>query len=513
MNVVSAAQMREIDRVAIEQRGIPGIDLMEAAGRAVAQACIDTLPEPGPVVVLCGRGNNGGDGFVAARWLARSGCDVHVVPALGLDGLRGDAQLALERLQCEAVRFHELSGREALAALLQDADAAIDALLGTGATGELRPPVDWIVDELNASRIPVIAADLPTGLDADTGAGERVVRAAVTVAIGLPKFGMLSPRGVDCCGAVRVERIGFPADLLDDAAHPSRTLTLREAAAMLPARPRDAHKGTFGTAAILAGSRDMPGAAVLCGIGALRSGAGLVRVATVASNRALVATQLPEVLLSALPEDESGAIAAGAAHALEEALGEADAAVAGPGCSTHAGFQATLAALLQRSSATAVLDADALNVLARRPEFRLSLSPSTILTPHPAELGRLLGRSVADIQGDRWSAAREASKVLGCIVVLKGFGTLVAEPGGRVAHVPSGNTALARGGSGDVLAGMIGGLRAQGVDAERAAVLGAFVCGLAADIAVRERSARGLTTREIAECLPLAWREIERAAT
>lgn len=510
MNVVTAAEMREIDRLAIETRGIPGVELMERAGAAIAQAYADTLPERGPVVVLCGRGNNGGDGFVAARWLARSGYDVHVVPVLGTNELRGDAREAFERLKPEPVPIHDLPPRDGLRELLRDADGAVDAMLGTGASGALRAPLDWIVEELDASRIPVVAADIPTGLDADTGEGAIAVRAAVTVAIGLPKFGMLTPNGVDRCGAVRVERIGFPDDLLDSSECLSRTITLREAAALLPPRLRDGHKGTFGTAAIVAGSRAMPGAATLCGIGALRSGAGLVRVATVECNREIVAAQLPEVLLSTMPEDGAGAI--GNANAVAEDVEAADAIVVGPGCGTGAGFQAALASLLPRIAGKGVLDADGLNVLAKRIEMRPSLAPQTIVTPHPAELARLLGVSTAEVQADRWRIARRAAKDLRCVVVLKGFGTLVAEPNGRVCHVPSGNTALSRGGSGDVLAGMIGGLRAQGLAPANAAILGAFVCGLAADIAVRERSARGLTTREVAECIPLAWREIERAA-
>jgi len=510
VNVVTAAEMREIDRLAIETRGIAGIDLMERAGAAIAQAYADTLPERGPVVVLCGRGNNGGDGFVAARWLARSGYDVHVVPVLGAEALRGDAREAFERLKSESVRIRDLPPREGLREMLRDADGAVDAMLGTGASGPLRAPLDWIVEELNASRIPVVAADIPTGLDADKGEGAVAVRAAVTVAIGLPKFGMLTPNGVDRCGAVRVERIGFPDDLLDAAECQSRTITLREAAALLPPRPRDGHKGTFGTAAIVAGSRAMPGAATLCAIGALRSGAGLVRVATVECNREIVAAQLPEALLLTIPEDGAGAI--GNASAFAEDVEAADAVVVGPGCGTGAGFQATLASLLPRVAGKAVLDADALNVLAKRIEMRPSLAPQTIVTPHPAELARLLGVSTAfflayycDIRDLPPYPIRRASD-------LKGFGTLVAEPNGRVCHVPSGNTALSRGGTGDVLAGMIGGLRAQEVAPANAAILGAFVCGLAADIAVRERSARGLTTREVAECIPLAWREIERAA-
>ncbi len=506
MNVVTAAEMREIDRSAIEDRGIPGADLMERAGQAIAEACADLLQQPGPVLVLCGKGNNGGDGFVAARYLAQSGYDVYILPVFGTADLKGDARSA-HGLLPGSVRVLSLPSREEFRDLVLSADAVIDAILGTGSSGELRTPLDWIAEELNSAATPVIAADIPTGLDADTGESSLAIRAAVTVTIGRPKIGMLSPAGIDACGRVRVEPVQFPTELLDDPKHERRTLTLSEAAALLPPRPPDSHKGTFGTAVLFAGSTQMPGAAILCAIGALRSGAGLVRVATPRANRDAIVARLPECLHMTLQGDVPGTIGEGELARLEN---DSESFLAGPGCTTGPQFARLVEQLLRESTTPLVLDADAITILAKRPDLQALLSPRVVLTPHPGEMARLTGGPVRTRFSERWSWAADTARKLECTVVLKGFGTLVADPQGRVTHVPTGNTALARGGSGDVLAGMICGLLAQGCGPADAAALGAFVCGLAADIAIREVSPRGLATSEIADRIPAAWREIER---
>ncbi len=302
MRVATAEQMRRIDRVAIDERGIPGIDLMEAAGERIASAVMDHI-EPGLVVVLAGVGSNAGDGFVVARRLARACYPVAIVPVLGTDKFTGDAAIAWECLPDEGVQLCELPDEDdALLDLLRDADAIVDAMLGTGSRLPLRPPLDRVVRIANMSGTPIIAADIPTGLDAD-GAPQRdddpIIRAALTVTIGLPKVGMLSPRGVASCGHVRVEAIQFPRDLLDDANITRATMTLHDAARLLPPRPASGHKGTFGGVLICGGSRFLPGAAILASVGAMRSGAGMVRLHAPAPVMVAASSQHPELMLSA----------------------------------------------------------------------------------------------------------------------------------------------------------------------------------------------------------------------
>ncbi len=506
--MVTAAQMREIDRVTIVERGIPGIELMERAGLTISQACADLLQQPGPVLVLCGKGHNGGDGFVAARYLAQSGYETYVLPVLGIEGLSGDAKTAFERLPSSVSRL-VLPDESAFQELVQGADGIIDAMLGTGFSGSPRSPLDWIIRTLNGSSTPVVSADIPTGLNSDTGEADLAVKAAITVTIGLPKIGMLSVSGVEHSGHVRVEPIQFPPDMLAEAGHKRRTITLTEAAALLPRRPPDGHKGSFGTASLFAGSRTMPGAAILAATGALRSGAGLVRAVTPSVNRGVLASSLPECLHELHgAEDVLEPLGETALKRLEA---NSDALLAGPGCTTAAAFGQLVEQLMSDTTGPLVLDADALNILAKRKDVAGKLTPRVIVTPHPGEMARLSGEPVQTGFPDRWNWAARTSGRLNCYVLLKGFGSLVATPEGRVTHIPTGNTALARGGSGDVLAGMICGLLAQGLPPEESAILGAFVCGLAADIAIRKASGRGLTTSEIARHIPPAWSEIEQS--
>lgn len=508
MKLVTAAQMREIDRLSIEERGIPAMKLMEAAGRALAMDVAESF-EPGRVAVLCGRGNNGGDGYVAARHLARAGWDVTVIAVEDPETLSGCAREAFEALPEDTV-LRLWGGREAMAGLLARQDAAIDALLGTGARGRPRPPYDEVIEVLNAARLPVFSADLPSGLDPDTGEAELAVFAFRTVTMGLPKVGLVSGRGVELAGTIRVEPLHFPPDLLAAEDSPLETLTMAEAAALLPSRPLDGHKGTFGTVVIAAGSAEIPGAALLAGLGALRGGCGLIRMLVPARLQSLVMMHLPEALLAPAASDKSLTPADLTAVASSEV--DCAAVVFGPGVGLGTEPAALLARLLGEVRSPMVLDADALTLLARQEGLRQHLSPHHVLTPHPGELGRLLGMTAGEIQRNRWEATRRAAESLGAIVVLKGKGTLVAEPEGRITHIAPGNTAWSRGGAGDVLAGLIGSLLAQGMLPAEAARLGAFVHGMAADLYARKASTRAGRIGEIAAEIPFAFKELESPA-
>lgn len=504
MKLITAEQMREIDRRTIEERGVPALQLMEAAGRAVALDVKQHFP-PGSAAVLCGKGNNGGDGFVVARMLGNAGWNVHVVLVAEPEGVAREAFAKLPAA-VRRFRFDEIAD---LGEFLASQDVIVDALLGTGTKGRPRAPYDLLIEQTNAARVPVFSIDVPSGLDPDDGTALVAVRAFRTITMGLPKIGLVSRQGPEFSGAIRVEALGFPKDLLEGVATLFETMTAQEAAQILPLRPPDGHKGTFGLLTLAAGSDSMPGAAMLAGLGALRGGCGLVRMLTPRSIRPIVAEYLPEAIHATglhsdtrhepLHESE-----------WEGVLDRATAFAIGPGLGTAPGTVAFVEQVLAEVALPTVLDADALNILADHPGLLRRLTKRHVLTPHPGEAARLLERTIPEVQRDRWASARELAQRTGAVVLLKGLGSLVAEPEGNVTHIPSGNTAWARGGAGDVLTGLIGSLLAQGATPIAAARLGAFVHGMAADLYARDKSPRGALIREVADCLPLAFRELER---
>lgn len=506
MKLVTVAQMREIDRIAIKERGIDAFELMEAAGRAVATDIAEHF-EKGSVAIICGGGNNGGDGHVAARYLHRAGWNVRILTTVPMSESKGAARKARERLP-DGVK-HETWDRISSLQWLSDMDVTIDALLGTGSKGKLRPPYDALIQAMNEAHTPIVSIDIPSGLNADTGFVDDVaVIAYRTVTIGLPKVGLVTGDGPRHAGVIRVEHIQFPQDLLEGSKTDKETLTTAEAAHLLPDRPEAGYKGTFGLLTVIAGSEVMPGAAVLAGIGALRGGCGLVRMHVPRSIRHIVMHHIPEAMLSG-PDAGEDFLQPISEDSFNTAILKAKAVIIGPAMGLGESSIRFLEQVLQNTNMPMVLDADALTILADRPELRRHLKEYHILTPHPGEMSRVLGISNDEVQRNRWNVAQRAAEELNCTVVLKGYGTLVAEPDGRVTHIGSGNTAWARGGAGDVLAGVIGSLLAQGISAAAAAKLGSFVHGMAADHCTKTLSARGLLTREVAAHLPHAFRELE----
>ncbi|MCC5874919.1 MAG: NAD(P)H-hydrate dehydratase [Candidatus Sumerlaeia bacterium] len=503
MKLVTADQMREIDRRSIEERGIPGIRLMEQAGRAIAMDVAEAFP-PGRIAILCGHGNNGGDGYIAARHLQRFGWDVTLIAVTPPEKLKGNAREAFEQLPPDIMPI-SWGNHANMAEILAQQDVVVDALLGTGAKGPPRSPFDEVITTLNEAQLPVFSADIPSGLDPDNGRGDLVVKAFRTITMGLPKWGLVRGVGPDMAGYVRVESLSFPPDLLTARDSLLETLTQSEAADLLPQRPPGGHKGTFGMVAIAAGSAAMPGAAILAGEGAVRSGTGLVRMIVPDSVRPFVTAALPETLLT---RESPGGDQLEFADAMN--WERVKALVIGPGMEVTTETRRFLADLLETCETPVVLDADALNILAANPEILNPGEDKTVLTPHPGELARLLNVKVSEIEEDRWSAVARASEKFRAVVVLKGRGTLVAHPDGWITHIGAGNTALSRGGSGDVLAGLIGGLLAQGIPPWNAARLGAFLHGMAADRLLREgNSPRGVRLADMMGQIPFAFKELE----
>jgi len=489
--IADSAWARSLDRRATDEFGVTTRSLMEAAGAAVFDALVEVLPNKGKVVVLCGKGNNGGDGFVAARLAHEFQYEVECLVAAKPGELRGvaDEQRVLaQRAGLKCVFVGDSEYRLRLGAL-GEADVVVDALLGIGAKGEVVGAVREAIEAANASDKPVIAVDVPSGIECDTGRelGEAVW-ALRTVTFGQPKPFLFAAEGLEKCGYWSVAKIGFPPQLLEEPTG-ARLIDASWVAERLPERLRGSHKGHNGAVLVVAGSERMPGAAVLAALGALRAGAGYVGVASVPSVLAAVAAHVPEAVHLPLARPaEAGPI-------LEEA-GRWDAMVVGPGLGD--GVDADLSRLFAGWTRPACLDADALNAIA---QGVVPPSVPTVSTPHPGELGRLLGTDAAGIQADRFGRARAAADTLGRVVLLKGAHSIVASPGQPLLVNRTGNPGMAVAGMGDVLSGVVGTLLAQGLEPTEAAACAMYWHGLAGDLCAQIQGPIGFSAAEVAHAL------------
>ena len=475
--------MRGLDQRAIEEYGIPGIVLMENAALGVVRHmegfCGD--PDGKRVLVVCGPGNNGGDGMAVARHLANRGARVEIVFLNDPESYSGDAAINRDIVRAMNIPATVAADDEAAGALAESAAAAdiiVDAIFGTGLKRPLAGRFALAVETINQRRAAVVAVDIPSGLNSDTGAVlGTAVRAGLTVTFGLAKIGHFTGQGPELCGAVEVVDISIPAAAAAQAETNAILLDDGEIAPMIPARPRTGHKGTFGHLLIIAGSRGKTGAGILAARGAAASGCGLVSVAVPWDLNPVFEAALIEPMTIPLPASTDGRPVAGDLDLLLKAAEERRAVVVGPGIGAEKDTAELVLALAGQCEKPMVIDADGLNIIAAAGGLRRE--HATVLTPHPGEMARLLGSTTAEIQENRPEAARRLAAESGAVVVLKGAGTVIAHPDGRLAVNPTGSPLLAAGGSGDVLAGIIGGLMAQGADEWSAACLGTYVHGLA----------------------------------
>ncbi len=515
MRLVYAREMQALDRFTIEEVGVPAEVLMENAGRGVAELILECFPGEARrgVLILCGPGNNGGDGLVVARHLHQRGLPVKVVLLAPEEKYRGESASNLRVVKYLGLPLEKALSEEEVEALrpaLAGAGLVVDAIFGTGLSRDLSGRFARTVELLHESGRPVVAVDMPSGLSADTGRPLGVaVRATLTATMALPKVGQVIYPGREYVGELRVVDIGMPGKVIREKAPPREYLDRDWAARVLKPRSPDTHKGTYGHVLILAGSRGKTGAAVLAALGALRVGAGLVTLAAAGSLQPLLAGYLPEVLTLGLsPETPDQELAPAAAESILETAGRMRAAVLGPGFGLSEEARSLSRRLAVELPCPAVLDADALTALSGRLESLREAPAPRVLTPHPGEMVRLLAQPKDKIQADRLAAAREAARLSGQVVVLKGAATVVAAPDGREAVNSSGNPGMAQGGMGDVLSGMIGALLAQGYEPFEAACLGVFLHGASADDLARRRGPFGFTASEVAENLPRVVREL-----
>jgi len=516
--VVSAAQMHSLDRRAAAECGIPTLLLMEEAGAETVREITATFPGAmaGRVTVLCGRGNNGGDGFVVARRLLARGGSVRSFLLARPEEVQGDARVNLEALERMGNAPLSLTAAELprLAEALAEADLVVDAMLGTGARGPARGLCAEVIDLVNRAGRPVVAVDLPSGLEADSPEiSGPAVRAQCTVTFAWPKPCLLFYPAAGLAGILRIADIGIPRSLLGRSGVRLHLLEPSDLRPAFPPRDPAGHKGTYGHVLVLAGSPGKTGAAALAAVAAARTGAGLVTVGVPASLHDILESKLTEVMTEPLPETETRSLSLAALDRILR-LAEGKGAVAlGPGLGTHPETQELIRRLVAELPCPVILDADGITAFAGQAERLAHAGGSLILTPHPGELSRLLAVERSALLRRRLALVPETAARLGITLLLKTARTLIAGPEGEAVIVPTGNPGMATGGSGDVLTGVIAALAAQGRPAALAASAGAYLHGLAGDLAARDIGPEAVIASDILLALPEAIRRLKSGCT
>jgi len=517
MRLVKASEMQEMDRLTIEEIGIPGVVLMENAARGAARVFLTHFAPAlnSHVLILCGRGNNGGDGYVMARYLSEAGLKVTVLVLAEFSKIAGDALGNLEILRRMGLEIQEVPSEEQWKKQrrhLKGCEFIIDGLLGTGLNSSVRGFHARVIEEVNRANKPVTAIDIPSGLNADTGQVMGVaIQAALTITFGFPKIGQLVFPGAGLVGRlVRID-IGIPEAVAERISPRVRLIEAGEFHDLFDSEKPDIHKGNRGHLLVLAGSTGKTGAATLTSLGALRAGAGLVTLGIPKSLNPILENKLTEAMTCPLPETGEFSLSLEAEKEIFKLMEGKTAVAIGPGLSTHAETSLLVRRIVARCPLPMVIDADGLNALSSDPDALAKCRGRAILTPHPGEMARLAGISNPEVQANRIGTAEAFAQKHGCCLVLKGARTVIAEPGGPIHINPTGNPALSSGGSGDVLTGLIGGFLARGWDPARAAVAGVYLHGMAADLLSEEMGQSGILAGELLDVIPRLASSLARA--
>lgn len=513
MKLVTSEKMRAIDGEAIINRGIPGSELMENAGRGIAERIRDQIldePENKKVIVFCGKGNNGGDGFVVGRYLHQWGVDVTIYYPTPSEKLSDDARLNYDRAIELNIKIHPIESIEQLPDTIE-ADYIIDAVFGTGFSGAPRGLLGALIEYINRQGIPIIAVDCPSGLNVDTGAHEgAVVQAEYTYTLALPKIGMYYSPGRELSGIIEVVPIGIPDDVVEYFNIRENLITPELIESLLPRRKPDGHKGDFGKLFVLAGSTGLTGAAALAAIASARSGLGLVTVGCPRTINPILEVKLTEAMTYPLPDvGRKGALAKRGLGEVRKKIAENDAVIIGPGIGRHFETRDLIQRLVGSLEKPAIIDADGLNAFAKDRGALTCEHTKYVLTPHPGEFRRLIDEDIPDNLYERFELIRKYTNKYNSVIVYKSSPTIIVDPGGQLFINPTGNHGMATGGTGDVLSGIIGSLLAQGVSPLGSALCGAYIHGLCGDIAAAEYGERAMIAGDLIDFLPDAFRLVE----
>lgn len=513
MKLVTASQMRSLDKAATEKYGIVPLDLMERAGKGVADLVVRHFPKRCKVIIFTGKGNNGGDGLVAAGYLVDYGYSVTICLLSPWTDFSPDARVNWDELAGKNVDIIDIVSESDLRkehTRLSCADVVVDAIFGTGLSSEVTGKYRAVIEYINSLSKPVVAVDIPSGLSADTGQPLGVaVRARFTAALGALKVGLVTATGMEYAREVELIDIGIPAELLDNADTGYELVTPEMIAGFLPSRKRSSHKGDFGHLLVVAGSVGKIGAGLLSCRAALRVGAGLVTYALPETAYVKFDTKSPEVMYEGIADDGKGRFTRSSLPSLRALLQTRDVLAIGPGIGTDRDTAVAVSELVKRSLVPVIIDADGLNCIADTISVLDSHKGGIIMTPHPGEMSRLNGMPVKKIQTDRINVARTFARTHKLYLVLKGARTVISTPDGRIYINPTGNPGMATAGTGDVLTGMIGGLIAQNMSIENAVVAAVYVHGLAGDIAAKEMTERGMIASDVINCIPKALRTLD----
>ena len=510
MKIATSEQMRNIDRRAIEGVGIPGLTLMENAGKGVL-AAIESVA--GDVrgknfAIVCGKGNNGGDGFVVARLLREGGAHASAFLLAKSEEVGGDAAVNLKRFVSMGGEVRELSDANVsseLGSALGKAHFVVDAIYGTGFKGRATGPVASAIELVNSSNKTVVSIDVPSGLDCDTGRNEGpCVRASATATLALLKKGLLLYPGRRFAGEIFLVDIGIPNACVEDEQIDLELVDNILAREWFPGREPDVHKGDCGKVAVVGGSVGLTGAVVLCSMAALRAGAGLVTAAVPESLNDIFEVKMTEPMTKPVPETGERSLSIRAKDEILRLTESYDILALGPGLSRNTESASLARAVVPSVGKPCVLDADGLNAFIDHQELLAECGKRLIITPHVVEMSRLCGEDPDAVSSKRVDVAKRFAEEMGIVVLLKGAPTIVAQPGGSTYVNPTGNAGLASGGSGDVLTGVIAGLLGQGLTTVQAAALGAYLHGLAADVAKEKLGEEGMIAGDVVECIPEA---------
>ncbi len=509
--IVTAKEMRNIDKRTIDGIGIPGVVLMEKAGLKVAEVVKDYLKEidGNSVIIFCGKGNNGGDGYVAARELFNKGYEVRVFIFSEKEGIKGDALTNLNIAENIGIEIEYITSEEWFTGAIIEGNIVIDALLGTGISGEVYGIIGKAIDLINELDIPVLSVDIPSGLNSDTGQFEgHCVEAAKTVTMGLKKKGLVISPGREIAGEVILADIGYPDEAVNSENISLNSLSDFDILCLLPKRRVNCNKTECGKVFILSGSKGMTGAAALTSLGVLRAGAGLAVLGIPKSLNPILEEKLTEVITHPLPETGNYTLSIKAKNEILDRLSWADVFAIGPGISRNPETLELVLSILPEVRIPMIIDADALFPLSKDREIFSRINSDVIITPHEGEFSRLMDWKIEEVLKDRIESTKRAALILKINVLLKGSPTIISKPDEKTFLITTGNPGMASGGVGDVLTGVIAGLAAQGLPLSEAGIVGAYLHGKAGDIAKEEKGEMGLIASDILECIPYAIEDV-----
>lgn len=506
--LVTASEMREIDRKAAEVFGTPTLDLMENAGKGLAKVIQKNFPEAKRIAIFCGKGNNGGDGLVAARYLSGK-ANVVVFLLCGKNEISGNAKANLDKFKGKLFEITDEGDFKKTVSGAAKADIIVDAILGTGLNSGVSGKLKTVIEGINALNKKVISADIPSGIDPNTGQiMGAAVKAELTITFGMPKVGLYLFPGCDYAGKIEVIDIGFPEALISEESIKTGIIEKADIVPLFPERPKDTHKGIFGHLLVVAGSRGKTGAAAMASNSALRSGAGLVTLAVPKNLQPIYEMKLTEVMTEPLSEAEKWSLGENALEEIVSLSEDKNAISLGSGITPTPVALKVMAGVIKELYQPVVIDAGGIDAIIANPDILKNAKGPRIITPHPGEMGRLLGISSMNVQADRVGIARKFAEENNAYVVLKGAHTVIAIPEGQVFISITGNPGMATAGTGDALTGMIGGLLAQGFKPEHAAIASVYLHGLAGDMVRDEKGEYGIMATDLIEKIPYAIKSV-----